>query len=189
MGKPTYKYRKQASIIGTAPDEYDLTENEYYRLYSFFVTYSMCQSQSSKNRSFVDYGWPENNIQKPPLHNSLKAILDVTNNSFVVIKNNDDGNSMSTYFQSLDLPDGPVSNVEYERAVMVYIDRLNMYMQLFYRIRDALAHGNFSLRISKSNEKMIVMQDNDRNNVTARIVLKLNTLLQLISVIDRNGKI
>lgn len=32
--------------------------------------------------------------------------------------------------------------------------------------------------------KMVVMQDNDTNNVTARIVLKLDTLLGFVTAVD-----
>ncbi len=56
----------------------------------------------------------------------------------------------------------------------------------FYRIRDGLAHGKFKLRYSETNKKVIVIQDDDGYNVTARIIIKLDTLLSFVSVIDMN---
>jgi hypothetical protein len=85
-----------------------------------------------------------------------------------------------------DLKDGELINVEYERAVLAHTRGENKYLKLFYRIRDGFAHGRFKLRLSSRREKMIVIQDNDNNNVTARIVIKLETLMQFISAVDQN---
>lgn len=58
--KQTYRYIKENSILKGVVDEYNLSQEEYYLLYSFYVTYSMCGKQSEKKKQFVDYGWPRN---------------------------------------------------------------------------------------------------------------------------------
>lgn len=42
------------------------------------------------------------------------------------------------------------------------------------------------LKYSSNNEKMIVFQDDNSDNVTARMVIKLQTLIDLIFAIDKN---
>ncbi len=80
----TYPYVIRNSILYGLTDEYSLSKEEYYLLYSFFVTHSMCGTQSAKKKSFVDYGWGSNKIEDTSsgkavptaLGNSLKAILE-----------------------------------------------------------------------------------------------------------------
>lgn len=62
-GKQTYKYKIADSILGTSRDDYELSRDEYFRLYSFYVTYSMCGKQSWKRRDFKSYDWTTNQVQ------------------------------------------------------------------------------------------------------------------------------
>lgn len=179
--KQGYKYKKADSILGLMLDEYSLTESEFYQLYSFYVTYSMCGAQSMKKRTFVDYGWQDESIKDTMLGCALKNILNLNHNSNFIFTDKD---KLGSQFISHDLPDGAVKNVDYERAVIVKNSEPNNYLQLFYRVRDGLAHGRFKLRYSSSNAKMVVLQDNDRYNVTARIVISLDTLLRFVQTID-----
>ena len=180
----TYKYRINASIVRNGLDDYSLSVEEYYRLYSFYVTYSLCGNQSIKKRYFVDYGWPSNSIKGTNLGKELHSLIDLRNNSHFCFSKE---NNLIEKFEELDLQDGIISNLEYERAVIGITNGDNNYLKLFYRIRDGFAHGRFNLRYSSQYEKMVVIQDNDSVNVTARIVIKLETLLNFIDVIDMNG--
>ena len=63
----------------------------------------------------------------------------------------------------------------------------NKYTKLFYRIRNGFAHGRFALKYDSNHIKMVVIQDWDTKNVTGRIVLKLQTLLDFIETVDRNN--
>ncbi len=183
MAKQTYQYLVAGSILGVNADEYILSENEYYRLYSFFVTYSMCGRQSAKKRSFTDYGWPSDSIKNNALGNALSNVLSLNRNPNFIFTDKDD---LAIRFSSLDLHDGMVTNVDMERAVIGRTAECNNYLKLFYRVRDGFAHGKFKLRLSTNNEKMIVVQDDDGHNVTARIVIRLSTLLRFINEIDTN---
>lgn len=64
-----------------------------------------------------------------------------------------------------------------------------MYLKFFYRIRNGFAHGKYCLRLSEDNIKMVIIQDNDKYNVTGRIVVRLSTLLNFINEIDINNLI
>lgn len=182
--KQTYKYKIKGSILSKGQDEYTLSKNEYYCLYSFFVTYSMCGSQSAKKRTFMDYGWHENNIKNTELGIALSEVLNLNRNSDFTFTVRDD---LSVQFNKCNLKDGFLVDVDCERAVIGITRGSNNYLRLFYRVRNGLAHGRFNLRFSSKNEKMVVIQDNDKDNVTARIVIKLNTLLKFIKAIDING--
>lgn len=180
--KQSYQYKKENSILGDLLDEYDLSENEYYRLYSFYVTFSLCGTQSAKKRKFVDYGWPSESIKETVLGQELKRIVDLGNANFVFT----DQDELKDRFAEMLLSDGTVTDLSYERCVIGKTNAPNKYMKLFYRVRDGFAHGKFCLRLSNNNEKMVIIQDDDGHNVTGRIVMKLNTLLSFVDVIDPN---
>lgn len=186
--KQTYKYIKSKSIIFDQKDEYSLTEKEYYLLYSFYVTYSMCGNQSQKKKNFETYGWSCNNIQynnkqSTPLGNALKSVIDFSISKDFIFTEQD--NLEESFIQNR-LTDGVLNDFDTERAVIAITNEQNKYLKLFYRIRNGFAHGNFLLKFSSINEKMVIIQDHGRGNVTARIVIKLSTLLKFISIIDCN---
>ena len=181
--KQTYKYKKEESIVDQSLDEYFLSEHHYYLLHSFFVTYSLCGTQSRKKRTLCEYGWTPDSFTKSGLKSELEKILKLDDNKNFCFTEEDD---LADRFKENDLLNGPLANVDIERAVISKTQGDNKYLKLFYRIRDGFAHGSFSLRLNTSDEKMIVIQDQDKSNVSARIVMKLNTLLQFIYSIDRN---
>lgn len=187
----SYKYRISESIIGCANDEYELSQTEYASLYSFFVTYSMCDRQSFKKRSFIDYGWKTNSIQVVDvvdkkkivtnLGEALVSVIDFSKNSNFIFTREDNLNEL---FKNNNLADGMLNNYDIERCVISKTPGSNRYLKLFHRIRNGLAHGKFLLKLSSTNEKMVVIQDDDGTNVTARLVLRLSTLLRFICIID-----
>ena len=91
------------------------------------------------------------------------------------------------FFKKCNLLDGSLSDYDTERAVISDTNESNKYLKLFYRIRDGFAHGKFLLKYSSTHEKMVIIQDNNTHNVTARIVIKLSTLLSIIETVDING--
>lgn len=181
-----YRFLQADSILGTLPDEYSLSTDEYYQLHSFFVTYSICRSCSAKKRSFPDYGWPSNCTTDPALSAALKGVLNLSRNLHFVFTTKDD---LSACFAAQDLSDGAVGDLSFERAVIGITNESTNYHKLFRHIRNGFCHGKYKLRLSPDNEKMIVIQDDDKTNVTARIVLKLDTLLGFVRAIDVNGTI
>lgn len=190
--KQTYRYRKSDSIL-QGENDYALKQDEYYLLYKFFVTYSVCPNQSFQTKSYIDYGWDTNNIEcymnekrkDTDLGATLKRYLDLRSKKFVFTEKDD----LKVLFSLNGLPDNLLPDYDTERAVIGITNVSNKYNKLFYRIRNCLAHGKFILKYSSHNEKMMIFQDNDKDNVTARIVLKLKTLIDLICAIDKNGLI
>ena len=181
--KLTHKYEKEKSILHEfiGKDEYELSVDEYYTLYSFFVTYSAANWQSLKGKDFKFYNWHANDLTK-----KVKDFFDIYNENFFrteIVNLTED-------YNNLDLADGRLKNILPERFVVCENRGGNKYIKLFAKIRNCLAHGKYALIYSSNDdkrEKMIIMQDDYKNNVTARIVLKLETLLKLIHIIDKNN--
>lgn len=184
--KQTYKYIISNSILGQQPDEYSLTVQEYYRIYSFFVTYSICGNQSAKKRTFSDYGWQDEKIKNSPLGEALYGVINLNRNNNFIFTEKDD---LREKFETCNLLDGEITNLDIERGVIGKTSETCKHLKLFYRIRNAFAHGKFKLRLSDTNERIIVIQDDNGNNVTARIVLKLSSILSFIDATDINGLI
>lgn len=62
-------------------------------------------------------------------------------------------------------------------------------MSVFYHIRNAFAHGRFDFRIL-NNEKYYIMEDAYKDlKVSARMILKKQTLLNWIDIIEGGEKI
>lgn len=181
--KLAYKYIKNNSICHST-DEYLLTVKEYYKLYSFYVTYSMCKTQSNKKRDFIDYGWDNNDIENKK--KELSKIIDFNIAKFIFANG---GDNMGDLFNDYNLNDGNLENIDEERGVIGITNESNVYMKFFHRIRNGFAHAHFCLRYDSKGNKMVIIQDNDQYNVTARIVIKLKSLLKFIRVIDKNKRI
>ena len=181
----TYAYKTEKSILAHATDDYQLAQEEYYRIYSFYVTYSMCGTQSLKKRSFTDYGWESNLIGGTDLGTALNAVLNLNKNKNFIFTDQDD---LKKRFSDLSFADATLPNLDIERAVIGKTSEPNNYLRLFYRIRDAFAHGKYCLVFHPvTNEKMVVMEDNSPYNFTARLVLKLETIIGFINAVDKNG--
>lgn len=181
--KPKYGYIVNNSII-QPNNEYSLTQEEYFLLYNFFVTYSVCKNQSFQKRNFTDYGWQTNNIKQQGKETDLGIML--KNHINFNISTFNGTVDLKDLFKKNDLIDGILPNYDNERAVITVSRENNKYLNLFHQIRNCLAHGKFMLKYSSNNEKMIVFQDDDSDNVTARMVIKLQTLIDLIFAIDKN---
>ena len=187
MGKKKAPPVDGRSILDGVLDEYALSEHEYYTLYSFFVTYSLCKKQSNKKRTLRDYGHPYVQIVKSGVRKSLQSVLRIEKKKgeetcFIF----SEAKSRPKNFTKINLGDGALSDYDKERAVLPKDSEQNQYFILFHHVRNGLAHGQFALVFSSTGEKMVVMEDKTRTgNVNARIVLKLNTLLSLVATIDK----
>ena len=184
---PSYRLVKAHSMLAGLSDEYKLSEEEYGLLYEFFVTYSLCESQSCKKRKINDYGW-SGSITKSGLKPQLSKILDLDKNSNFVFLDDKDKNSkkVAAKYKSVSLEDGAAFDFDYEHAVIGRTRADNKYTKLFYRIRDGLAHGKYILKLSSTKEKMVIIQDDGNNAVSARIIIKLDTLIRIVKTIDKN---
>lgn len=177
--KTTYRYNREESIINGLEDQYELSEYEYNKLYKFFVTYSMCGNQSDKKRTLEDYGW-ERTVKYLEITRILKERIGFDIENFVFrdeggLKDVCEGNNLIINKVTLDS----------ERGVIGKTDGQNKLLKLFHRIRNVFSHGRFVMRLS-GEDRYVIMEDRDPHNVTARIVIKLDTLIGIVDTIDIN---
>ena len=190
MTPQKYQYIESDSIIYGLSDEYQLNHEEYYVLYSFFVTYSLGDKQSKKGRKLSDYGWT-GNYSRNGLKKALRNSIDIFNNSYYSFAD-DDNSGADDFFKNeckrlnLDKNTNSIIDFSTERAAISITSGTNNYLRLFYRIRDGFAHGQFVLKTSDNN-RMIIIQDQNRSNVTARMILNLDNLVEIIRIIDKNN--
>lgn len=146
-----------------------------------------------KKRNFVDYGWNSfsrtiGDLTSNPqvyLKDALTQIVDLDDQNHFIFTNA--GDDIFQCFASMNLSDGALNDFDTERCVCTRNNERSRFLNLFYRVRDGLAHGKFLLKFGTNNCKMVVIQDDDSHSVTARIVIKLDTLLRIIDVVDRNN--
>ena len=127
---PNLKYAKDQSILHNINDEYTLSAEEYYKLYSFYVTYSMCATQSMKKRYFSDYGWNTCSIEttedgkktKTDLGIALSGVLDLKSDNFRFYSEKSD---MQLLYQECNLCNGLLNDFETERCVIAKTSESN----------------------------------------------------------------
>ena len=185
MSKQTYQYRQEKSILFGMRNTYEFTDKEYRTLYTFFVTYSLCKSLSWQKKDLKFYGW--DGSYKDTVKSLVESVM--APDDIVVIGNDKPSNTLKQKMEEYGLNNGPLGDVDMERAVVVDKNEDNKFYNLCYHIRNCLAHGKFALIYGTKGQKMIVFQDDDRNNVTGRMVIALDTLLTWIKNIDKNGRI
>lgn len=134
-----YEYREHESIIYGLSDEYTLSYQEYYVLFSFYVEHSMYKDQSTKKRSFTDYGWPNDKTTENGVKEELSKVLPLYNDcdDFIFTREDD----LDSQFASTDLANGKITNRSKERGVFaIQGERKNesYFLLLFSRIRNCL---------------------------------------------------
>lgn len=177
--KTTYRYNREESIINGLEDQYELLEQEYNKLYKFFVTYSMCENQSDKKRTLEDYGWAST-VNYSEIKKELKEKIDFNIENFVF---RDEGGLKDVCAEN-NLIINKVA-LDSERGVIGKTAGQNKLLKLFHRIRNVFSHGRFVMRLS-GKDRYVIMEDKDSRNVTARIVIKLDTLIGIVDTIDKN---
>jgi hypothetical protein len=185
--KQKYKYIKANSIINTTKFslECDLNDDELARIYRFYVIQPLA-GESWRLRTLDSYGWIgkfDTDLDGKKGSGGLRAILstyfDLTDKVFVYTEQND----IAQHFIDLELEDGFPLNLSFQRAVIGKISsEQTQFLGLLRHIRNCFSHGKFIL-VDNGTEQVFVFQDDDKNNVTARIILFKTTLLKWIEVI------
>lgn len=182
-----FEYREEWSIIHGLKDQFELSNDEYHILYSFYVEHSMYDDQSCRKRTWIDYGWSSNKTIANGAKDELCKVLQLYSNEDFIFTKEDD---LDTQFVMCELENGTIHNIDKERGVFAIASESileSYFIILFSRVRNCLAHGEFVLQINTQNEKMVVMQNHYNGNVKSRCVLKLNTLLTLARTVDKSG--
>ena len=181
-----FEYIESESILHGLRDEYSLSREEHYILYSFYVEHSMYGDQSNRKRTFMDYGWDSNETTKNGAKEALCKVLQLYGNDDFGFEEDDE---LGTYLAATSLSHDAVHDLSKERGVFsISGEKRNesYFILVFSRIRNCLAHGDFALRYN-SQEKMVIMENHYNGYIKARFILRLETILSLAQTVDKTG--
>lgn len=144
----------------------------------------MAKDKSKKMKTYKDYGWKADNLNSSGVKQKLEKILLLNkSNNFIFT----DKDNLKYNFEMLNLI-YPLENFDEEMAVIGITSGSGNYDKLFARIRNCLAHGGFIFKYNSMNEVVLIMEDYDQHNVSARMVIKLDTLIKIAKTINKNNK-
>lgn len=181
----TYKYIKNKSILIDSRPEVVLDRKVEYLLLKFFVVNTPCETTSRRAISLKEYGWKENYNSIYGLQKRLDAIIDFNSGNYIFTDEDD----LLDRFEENKLMDNMLDDIITERFVIGKTLESNKLLKLLRHIRNCFAHGKYIVVENSINQNVIIMQDDNTYNVTARIVIKVDTLVGLIKIIDRNNTI
>ena len=180
----SYDKRVHTSILYGYADPLSLSDDEYGELVAFYALRTPCEGLSLQSVPFSAYGWT-GDIR----NNGLGKLLDerkvTSGGAFLLPSRAPDGlpstlngRYLGQLFRHASLGDGPLIDWTVERAVIAATSGSNSWLRLFRHVRNCLVHGRFiCLPVEGGLGPMLVMEDEDKYNYTARIVLRVETLL------------
>lgn len=163
--KNTYKYKKAENILNNIRDEYELSSEEITFLYNFYVINAIYDNCYKRKDLKKDYGWELKNLKS-----KIKIVLDV-----------DD----IYYKTSHEYSNFELNNLNDNWICILNNDKGNSLLSLLAIIRHFLCHSCFRTIYSTKEEKMILFQTNNKDNVTSRGVIKLDTLFEIANIISK----
>lgn len=196
--KSFWKYGISAheSILNGEYHQSVLSNDTMGDILRFYVLNTPCQGLSYQTRPFSSYGW-EGDVRYNGLGKALDDALDAKHGQFLFPKYPNRGYKVSTndtvcanldyLFRITSLTDGIVQDPLIERGASCATNESNTWLRVFRHIRNCLAHGRFKAVTSgNSTEPILIMEDRDKSNITARIVIKAKTLVAWKRIIE-NG--
>lgn len=180
------------------------SDTDYLKIYGFFVIHAMRPNRSSKGKEITKYGWPKD-VWKNTSGVGLKDVLlysadlhlrsqfydfvtrePITTESFVSCQKLED---MSDTCHRAGVQKDFTRTRSVNR-VAVYNSEGNIILSVFDHIRNALAHGRFTIYedgfIALESGKSVYVKAKRKNmlDVRARMLLKKETLMKWIEIIE-----
>ncbi|MCI5537759.1 MAG: hypothetical protein MR390_03435 [Oscillospiraceae bacterium] len=175
------------------PPEYE--DELLYRIILFFVIHSPCKCQSANSISLTERGWKTKPWYSPGyLKDKLSHVIFGDKQQKIKMVNSK--TEMGSENNSFNLDENFYNHRDEQRFLFSKISKKdcgNIYMSLFYHIRNSLAHGRLAMYPAKNEDITFVMEDGkDINNnefgVTARIVINKSSLLKIIDLLEHPPK-
>lgn len=168
--------------------EWKNVDEDFNRIFLFYVVHTPCEDLSSSSIPISKYGWKPDVWKKPNLKNKLFEVAGLERDkTFFSVKTLD---VMKEALQKSNLSKGCHKKRDTERICIYKPSRYNECLAIFYHIRNALAHGRFAVyEISDSNkDQMFVFEDGKKCKnefeVRSRIILKKSTLITWIKIME-----
>ncbi len=154
----------------------------FQKIVRFFVINTPVLGLSARTIDLKTYGWTKPWNKKYYLNRQLKELS--TNPQLMFsTKNYED---MEITLEKAGLLNDFPSNLSTE-VIVIYNNKNNQFISTFSHIRNSLAHGRFNINCD-SEDWIFVFEDGirrkNRFKLSARIVLKLDTLLAWVKLIE-----
>lgn len=162
---------------------YDSLNNEdFWKIITFYIFHTPCKGLSAQGKLLKDYGW--NKPWKKPY--KLNFQLKQASTNFKLLFSAKTRSNMSEALEKSNMLDDFPSNVLTER-ICIHDNKKNQFISVFYHVRNAFAHGRFSI-INKNGEEIFILEDQYQQIITARMILRKKTLLNWINIIESGEK-
>lgn len=163
--------------------------------YEFFVIHSPCVELTARGIYLAEYGW-HNPWAKPYcLNKQLKSVMDGCGticSANTLTKMEGEINNANLPELVVDGNGNPTNYSDKKEAICIYNSKNNQFMSIWAHLRNALAHGRFTLIIIKRGKYIYaedVIQWKYKTVLTARLCLRMTTLEKWISLISSGEQI
>lgn len=161
-------------------------DKQFIRIITFFVFHSPVNNLSARQICLSEYGW--NTPWRKPYY--LNKQLKQATNNYELLFSSATLKEMNDALTKANLVNSFPSDIVRER-ICIYDCKKNQFISVFYHIRNAFAHGRFDLR-KLNNVEYYIMEDVKKAKkdlqVSARMILKKQTLLRWIDIIEGGEK-
>lgn len=171
-------------------DDLIYADARFHKIICFFVIKSPVVDLSSRACDLTKHGWNSPWNKRYYLNKQLK---EKSTNPGLMYSAKTYGD-MDRTLEKAGLKDDFPLDFSYER-IAVYNNKNNQFISTFYHIRNSLAHGRFNVQIeNESGDWIFIFEDGVKNNKTekfklsARMILKLSTLIGWINLIESGEK-
>lgn len=169
------------------PEKFD--NSKLNEIIWFYVIHTICTDLSANGIEITRYGWSKNVWRTEKLKKYLYNICNFKKNvNFYKASCQQD---MKNACEVCNLKKDFSRNIDEERVAFVKVKNYNEILSLFYHIRNSLAHGRIAIKENKKKQIIYILEDGKKSNgrfiVTARMILKEDTLLTWIKIIKNNA--
>ena len=169
------------------PDEY--ADDDFKELFIFFVINTPCSDLSNSSIDLRKYGWDKDIWQNEILKKTLFKVAEIERGSTFVVAHKT--NEMKSVCEKASLKKNFHKSRDKER-IAIYKGRYNEFLSICYHIRNALAHGRFSMYdYEHGKDTVFVLEDGVKTNgefqVRSRMVLKKSTMIEWMKIL-KSGK-
>lgn len=163
-------------------------DDDYHRIIEFFVLHSPCKISSYTPYTLESLGW-KNHWQSSSFRKIFDEVAGFVDGD--TYRYHDSKNHFLKMWNDTDYSE--FVGVKKEFAVFIYAGETNPRMDLLHHIRNAFAHGRFTV-IKHDKEYYIYFEDvTEMRNikglvVTARICLKKTTLIEWLNIFEKKSE-
>lgn len=167
-----------------------LTEN-FCRIFLFYVVNTPCEDLSSSSKSMQhDYHWDKNVWKNDDLKNALYKCAHLSKNAATpTLEVCKDSQAMHEAFVKTTFSGNFHASRSVEKVCIFKPSKYSEFIAICYHIRNALAHGRFSIYGTTDSDRIYVMEDGIHHgekdfDIRSRMILKEQTLLAWIKIIN-----